>query len=94
MHTNQFILRYCFCNTFKMHTCWEKLLVRGTMWSNFLPKLLMELLFSFFFHFPLFFFKHEASLLERFIEKKGFVPGNFCEKCDLLVGKLPLIWEG
>lgn len=63
--------------------------------EQFLTKVANGTTFFFLFSFSLFFFfKHEASLLERFIEKKGFVPGNFCEKCDLLVGKLPLIWEG
>ena len=63
--------------------------------EQFLTKVANGTTFFFLFSFPPpFFFLNEASLLERFIEKKGFVPGNFCEKCDLLVGKLPLIWEG
>ena len=69
--------------------------------EQFLTKVANGTTFFFLFSFSLSLFKkknkkkkHEASLLERFREKKGFVPGNFCEKCDLLVGKLPLIWEG
>lgn len=91
-----------------MHTCWEKLLVRGTMWSNFLPKLLMELLFSFFFLFFSFCFPFNMNYLplsifyftqmlkwEKLRKKKGFAPGiSIGNVIHLGGGKYPLIWAG